>query len=386
MNRIYMDHNATTPVHPDVLAAMWPLYTEEWGNPSSIHWAGRGPAGQIDDARDAVAALINAPARDLVFTSGGTEADNTALMGVLLARRDRGRHIVTSAIEHKAIIDMAKSLSVLHDGEITFLPVDSRGRHDLDAFAASLRDDTVLASVMLANNELGNLNPIKEMAAIAHERGVLFHCDAVNALGKVPIDVKDLGVDLMSISAHKIYGPKGCGALYVKRKTPFEPYIRGGGHERGRRCGTYNAAGIAGFGKASELAQAALDAGAAERLASLRDRLQARILDAVDGVEINGDVDDRLPNTTNLSFEGVDGEALVLNLDLRGIAISTGSACTSGSLDPSHVLVALGKDPKWLDAAIRFSLGSANDEAQVDAVATAVIEEVHKLRRLAATG
>lgn len=386
MNRIYMDHNATTPVHPAVLDAMWPLYTEQWGNPSSIHWAGRDPAGQIDDARDAVAELIGARARDIVFTSGGTEADNTALMGVLLARKDRGRHIVTSAIEHKAIIDMAKYLAALHDGEVTFLEVDERGRHDLDAFAASLRDDTVLASVMLANNEIGNLNPVREMAAIARERGVLFHCDAVNALGKVPIDVKDLGVDLLSISAHKIYGPKGCGALYVKRKTPFEPYIRGGGQERGRRCGTYNAAGIVGFGKAAALAQQALDNGLPARLGALRDRLQERILARVDGVEINGDVDNRLPNTTNLSFLGVDGEALVLNLDLRGIAISTGSACTSGSLDPSHVLVALGKDPKWLDAAIRFSLGSANDEAQVDAVADAVVEEVHKLRSLAATG
>ena len=386
MNRIYMDHNATTPVDSRVLEAMWPLYTEEWGNPSSIHWAGREPAGRIDDARDAVACLIGAKSRDVIFTSGGTESDNTAMMGVLLATAERGRHIVTSSIEHKAIIDMATYLQAQHGADVTFLPVDSSGRHDLDAFAGSLRDDTVLASVMLANNEIGNLNPIRAMADIAHERGVLFHCDAVNALGKVPIDVRDLGVDLLSISAHKIYGPKGTGALYLKRKTPFEAYIRGGGQERGRRCGTYNAAGIVGFGAASALAQQALTDGRSDALATLRDRLEQRIVAAVDGVELNGDASARLPNTTNLSFEGVDGEALVLNLDLRGIAISTGSACTSGSLDPSHVLVALGKDPRWLDAAIRFSLGASNDAAHVDAVADAVIDEVHKLRRLAAVG
>ncbi len=273
-----------------------------------------------------------------------------------------------------------------HGAVVTSLPVDSAGRHDLDAFADSLRDDTVLASFMLANNELGNLNPIKEMAAIAHERGVTFHCDAVNGLGKTPIDVKDLGVDLMSISAHKIYGPKGCGALYIKRKTPFEAYFRGGGQERGRRCGTYNAAGIVGFGTAAALAREAMEGGLLERLGGLRDRLEAQLQERLDDVEVNGDVAHRLSNTSNVSFAGVDGEALVLNLDLRGIAISTGSACTSGSLDPSHVLVALNKDPRWLDAAIRFSLGAANDEAQVDTVIEAVVEEVNKLRRLAATG
>ncbi len=384
MSRIYMDHNATTPVHPEVLEAMWPLYTEEWGNPSSIHWAGREPAGRIDDARDQVAALINAPSRDIVFTSGGTEADNTALLGVAIAQRERGRHIVSSSIEHKAIIDMGNYMSSLHGAEVTWLPVDSAGRHDLDRFADALRDDTVLASVMLANNEIGNINPIREMAAIAHERGALFHCDAVNALGKVSIDVRDLGVDLMSISAHKIYGPKGCGALYLKRKTPFEPYIRGGGQERGRRCGTYNAAGIVGFGRAAARAQDSLAEDLHGRLGGLRDRLERGLRARIDGIEINGDIASRLPNTSNLSFAGVDGEALVLNLDLRGIAISTGSACTSGSLDPSHVLVALAKDPKWLDAAIRFSLGASNDEAQVDAVIDAVVEEVSKLRRLAA--
>lgn len=383
MTRIYMDHNATTPVHPEVLEAMLPLYRDEWGNPSSIHWAGKEPAGRIDDARDQVASLIGARARDLFFTSGGTESDNTALMGVLLGRTDRGRHLVTSSIEHKAILDMGAYLEKLHGAEVTYLPVDERGRHDLAAVEAALRDDTVLISMMLANNELGNLNDIAAIAELAHARGVLVHCDAVNALGKVPVDVGDLGVDLLSISAHKIYGPKGCGALWVKRKTPFEPYIRGGGQERGRRCGTYNAAGIVGFGKAAELAEARLEAGAMDATRALRDRLESELLARLDGVEINGDPESRLPNTTNLSFDGVDGEALVLNLDLRGIAISTGSACTSGSLDPSHVLVALGKDERWLDAAIRFSLGASNDAAQVDVVVEAVVAEVEKLRALA---
>ncbi|MCO4768784.1 MAG: aminotransferase class V-fold PLP-dependent enzyme [Deltaproteobacteria bacterium] len=384
MSRIYMDHNATTPVAKPVLDAMWPLYSEHWGNPSSIHWAGREPAGLIDDARDQVADLIGARARDLFFTSGGTESDNTALMGVLAAR-PRGRHLVTSSIEHKAILDMAKWLETAHDVRVTLLGVDGRGRHDLDEVREAIADDTTLVSLMLANNEIGNINDITAISEIAHEHGALVHCDAVNALGKVPIDVGSLGVDLLSISAHKICGPKGCGALWVKRKTPFEPYIRGGGQERGRRCGTYNAAGIVGFGKAAALAGERLASGWEQDVSRLRDRLEEGIVSRVERVRVNGDPDGRLPNTTNLSFSGVAGAAHVLNLDLRGIAISTGSACTSGSLDPSHVLVALEQGDEWLAAAIRFSLGTGNDEAQVDEVIDAVVAEVAKLRALQAT-
>jgi cysteine desulfurase len=365
------------------MKAMWPYYESEWGNASSIHWAGRAPAAAIDDARDAVATLIGAPARDLFFTSGGTEADNTALHGVLWGNKAKGRHIVTSALEHKAILDMAKYLAKEHDCEVTLLGVDEHGRHDLDELRAAIRDDTVLVSVMLANNEIGNINPIAEMAAIAHERGVLMHTDAVNALGKHRFDVASLGVDLLSVSSHKIYGPKGVGALYVKRRTPFQPMILGGGQERGRRCGTYNTAGIVGFGEAAARAAEDLDGGLIERMAALRDRLDERIRARVDDVDANGDLAGRLPNTLSLSFGGVDGEALVLNLDLRGIAISTGSACTSGSLDPSHVLVALGKEPRWLDAAIRFSLGRGTTEDEVDVVADAVAEEVGRLREVA---
>lgn len=380
MTRIYMDHNATTPVRPEVLEAMWPWYATEWGNASSIHWAGRAPRDGIDAAREHVCALIGAPARDLFFTSGGTESDNTALLGVGLALREKGRHIISSVLEHKAILDPLDGMAKLHGFEHTLLPADAFGRHDPEALRAAIRDDTVLVSVMLANNEIGNVNPIRDLAGIAHERGVMFHCDAVNALGKVPIDVEDLGVDLMSISGHKIYGPKGVGALYLRKRTPFEPLMRGGGQERKRRCGTYNTAGIAGFGKAAELARDAVRPSALAAMAALRDRLEAGILAALDGVEVNGDRERRLPNTTNLSFAGVDGEGLVLSLDMRGIAVSTGSACTSGSLDPSHVLVALGKDECWLGAAIRFSLGRSNDEAQVDEAVAAVTAEVRRMR------
>ncbi len=384
MTRIYMDHNATTPVAPEVLAAVMPYYSEEWGNASSVHWAGRAPKNAIDDAREAVCSLMGAPPRDVFFTSGGTESDNTALIGVAHALASKGRHIVTSALEHPAILDTLESMERLHGYEITYLETDSLGRHDLEALRASLRDDTVLVSIMLANNELGNINPISEMAEIAHEAGVLFHCDAVNALGKIPVDVASLGVDLLSVSAHKIYAPKGVGALYVKRKTPFEAYLRGGGQERGRRCGTYNTAGIVGFGKAAELAVPYTEEASVGSVARLRDRLEQQILGALTGVERNGDPEDRLPNTTNLSFDGVDGEGLVLSLDLNGIAISTGSACSSGSLDPSHVLVGLNKDERWLEAAIRLSLGRSNDEAQVDEVAKTLIREVQRLREVVA--
>jgi cysteine desulfurase len=385
MTSIYMDHNATTPVREEVLDAMWPFYAEEWGNASSIHWAGRAPKDAIDDAREQVAGLIGAKTRDVIFTSGGTEADNMALLGVGFALRERGRHMVTSSVEHKAILDTATGMEALHGFQFTRLGVDGAGRHDLDEVRDSIRDDTTLVSVMLANNELGNINQVRAIADIAHERGVLVHCDAVNALGKVPVSVGDLGVDLLSISGHKIYAPKGVGALWMKRKTPFEPLIRGGGQERGLRCGTYNTAGIVGFGAACELSARWLDTGGADAISALRDRLEQRILASLDGVEINGNVHGRLPNTTNLSFEGVDGEGLVLGLDLKGIAISTGSACTSGSLDPSHVLVALGKDVRWLEAAIRFSLGLSNTEADVDHVADTVIAEVSRLRALAAS-
>ena len=380
--RIYMDHNATTPVHPEVLAAMWPFYEQEWGNASSIHWAGRSPKNAIDDAHEAVSALIGCKPRDLFFTSGGTESDNTAVIGSALAQRERGKHIVTSAIEHKAILDTTYGLESLHGYSTTYLGVDKKGRHDLDAFRAALRDDTVLVSVMLANNELGNVNAIADLAEIAHERGVVVHCDAVNALGKIPVDVEALGVDMLSISAHKVYGPKGVGALYVRRKTPFEALIRGGGQERGRRGGTYNTAGVVGFGRAAELAAARVQPAAMAKIAALRDRLESSICSDLDGVEVNGDLARRLPNTTNLSFSNVDGEGLVLNLDLKGIAISTGSACTSGSLDPSHVLVALAKEERWLAAAIRFSLGESNTEPEVDRVAATLGSEVRRLRRL----
>jgi len=382
MSRIYLDHNATTPVRREVRDALVRYYEDEWGNASSIHWAGRGPKDAIDDAREQVCALIGARPRDLVFTSGGTEADNTALYGVAWALAAKGKHIITSAIEHKAIIDTANAMTSLHGYEFTFLGVDEHGRHDPDELRAALRDDTVLVSLMLANNELGNVNDIALLAEITHQAGALFHTDAVNALGKIPLDVNALGVDLMSISGHKIYAPKGVGALWIKRKTPFEPFLRGGGQEKGRRCGTYNTAGIAGFGVAAELAQAYVKPDFVAEIARLRDRLESGLTARLQGSSVNGDPASRLPNTSNLSFDGVDGEGLVLALDLKGIAISTGSACTSGSLDPSHVLVALNKDPRWLEAAIRVSLGISTTEAQVDTAVDTIVAEVSRLRAL----
>jgi len=376
-----MDHNATTPVAPGVLEAMLPYYQSEWGNASSVHWAGQGPKDAIEDAREAVAGMVGASPRDLVFTSGGTEADNSALLGVGLALREKGRHIITSSVEHKAILDTADAMEALHGFEVTRLPVDSLGRTDPAAVRDSIRDDTVLVSVMLANNELGNINPVAEIAAIAKEAGVVVHSDAVNALGKIPVDVGELGVDLLSISAHKIYGPKGVGALYIRRRTPFEPMLRGGGQEKKRRCGTYNTAGIVGFGRAAELSAGSCSKEEMLRVAGLRDLLEQTVLAELEGVEVNGDPTSRLPNTTNLSFLGVDGEGLVLSLDLKGIALSTGSACTSGSLDPSHVLVALNKDPKWVEAAIRLSIGRTTERAEVETVASTLVSEVQRLRR-----
>lgn len=385
MAPIYMDYNATTPVDPVVRAAMLPTLETNWGNASSIHWAGRAASALVDDARDALARLIGAPARDLMFTSGGTEGDNAAVLGILWALRARGSHVIISTIEHKAILDVAKAAEKLHGGTVTRLPVDSQGRVDPDGVRRAIREDTVLVSVMLANNEIGNINPVAEIATICHERDVLLHTDAVNALGKIPVDVQQLGVDLMSLSAHKIHGPKGVGALYLRKGTPFEAFVRGGGQERGRRCGTYNTPGIVGFGAAAVLAGRSLEDGTPERIQGLRDRLGRGLLANLPGVERNGDPEQALPNTLNLSFDEVDGEALVMSLDLRGIAISTGSACTSGSLEPSHVLLALGKDRRWLDAAIRFSLGRDNDEDQVDAVIDAVTTEVRRLRNLRPT-
>ena len=382
--RIYLDHAATTPVRRDVLDAMLPFFIEDGFNPSSLHAEGRRAKGAVDDARGRVARVLGARPREIVFTAGGSEADNLALAGVARARRDEGRHVVSAATEHHAVLHALDALR--EEGfEVTLLPVDRAGRVDPAAFAAALRPGTVLASVMLANNEIGTLAPVAALAALARERGVTFHTDAVQAPGQVPLDVGQLGVDLLSLSGHKFYGPKGVGILYVREGTPLVPHVRGGGQEYGRRAGTENVAGIAGIARALELAEADR-AVVAPRMAALRDRLQAAIEASVPDVQINGAPADRLPNNLSVAFAGVDAEALLIRLDLEGIAASAGSACTSGSLEPSHVGAAIGLERRFGTGVIRFSLGRTTTEGEIDRVAAMLPGIVGEVRHFAGHG
>ncbi len=374
---IYFDNNATTPLSPEVLDAMLPFLREHWGNPSSIYGFGRQLTKPLDLAREKVAALINAEPREIIFTSGGTESNNSALQSALDTRPQR-RHIVVTAVEHSATIKFCAHLKNL-GLEVTLVPVDVEGRLDLRVLEQSIRTETAIASVMTANNETGVLFPINEIAAICRTKDVLFHTDAVQAPGKLKIDVRESGVDFLSLSAHKLYGPKGVGMLYVKRGVKYQPYVIGGGQEQGRRGGTENVAGIIGFGCAAELAMAQLS-DANTRVRALRDKLEAGILKSIPGVTRNGSAAERLPNTSNLSFEGIEAEGILLLLDEQGICASSGSACTSGSLDPSHVLLAMGRDPAQARASVRFSLGIYNTEADVDFVLKQLPPIIAKLR------
>jgi len=374
---IYFDNNATTRVAPEVLDAMLPFLHEQWGNPSSIYGFGRQLAKPIELAREKVAALINAEPREIIFTSGGTESINSALQSALDTNPGK-RHLVTTAVEHSATLKFCARLK--HKNfEITFLPVTAGGQLDLQLLERAIRPDTAIVSVMSANNETGVLSPIEEIAAICRGKDVLFHTDAVQAPGKVEIDVKQSGVDFLSLSAHKLYAPKGIGMLYVKRGTKYQPYVIGGGQEQGQRGGTENVAGIIGFGRAAELAQAHLH-DTHTRIRALRDQLENGILKSIDGVNVNGSRDARLPNTSNLSFKGLEAEGILLSLDEQGICASSGSACTSGSLDPSHVLLAMGCDTARARASIRFSLGIYNTEAEVDFVLQQLPVIIAKLR------
>ncbi len=379
MERIYMDHNATTPVHPDVLKAMLPYLEAEYGNASSLHSFGRKAKAAVDEARGKVAGLIGpCEAVDIVFTSGGTESDNFAIKGAAHALRKKGKHIITSSIEHLAVLNPCEFLA--KEGyEITYLPVDKFGVVDLNALRSAVRDDTILVSVMYANNEMGAIQPVEEIAKIAHGKKAVFHTDAVQAAGKLPINVEKMGIDLLSMSAHKIYGPKGIGAIYMNKKARITPFIHGGHHERNRRAGTENVPGIVGFGKACELAKKDLEA-ESRRLTSLRERLWNGIDSNIADVKLNGHPTQRLPNTLNVSFKYIEGESILLNLDLKGIAASSGSACTSGSLEPSHVLKAMGVDPALSQGSIRFSLGRANTEADIDRVVRELPPIIKKLR------
>ena len=361
----YFDNNATTRLAPEVLEAMWPFLRDQWGNPSSLYGFGRQLAKPLELAREKVAALLNAEPREIIFTSGGTESINSALQSALNTRPQK-RHLITTAVEHSATIKFCAHLKDL-GLEVTLLPVNSAGRLDLQLLEQSIRSDTALVSVMTANNETGVLFPVEEIAALCRSKDVLFHTDAVQAPGKMKIDVKESGVDFLSLSAHKLYAPKGVGLLYVKRGVKYQPYVIGGGQEQARRGGTENVAGIVGFGRAAELALAHLN-DATTRIRALRDKLENGILKAIDNIAVNGSRELRLPNTSNLSFEGIEAEGILLLLDEQGICASSGSACTSGSLDPSHVLLAMGCDTARARASVRFSLGIYNTQAEVDFV------------------
>lgn len=373
----YLDNNATTRIAPEVVEVMLPYLRDYWGNPSSIYQFGRRVAKQVEAARERVAALVNAEPREIVFTSGGTESDNSAIHSALVTQPDK-RHVLTTAVEHSAVLKFCESLRG-RGYEVTFLPVDSNGALDLHLFEESIRPDTAIASVMWANNETGVLFPIEEIAAICRRQGVLFHTDAVQVPGRLSINTKALNVDFMSLSGHKLHAPKGVGALYVKRKTKYQPYLIGGGQERGRRGGTENVADIVGFGMAAELALKHLS-DVKSRVRSLRDRLEEGVLSRVQGSMRNGRKEPRLVNTTNLSFDGVEAEGMLMLLDQAGICASSGSACTSGSLDPSHVLMAMGCSLERARGSIRFSLSAHNTEAEIDCVLDRFPEMISQLR------
>ena len=379
MQKIYMDHNATTPVRPEVLEAMVPYYADEFGNASSLHSFGRKAREAVEDARGNVARLIGpCESVDIVFTSGGTESDNFAIKGAAYALRDKGRHIITSQIEHLAVLNPCEFLEK-NGYKVTYVPVDEYGVVNIGALKDAIRDDTILVSAMFANNEMGTIQPIEEIARVAREKGILFHTDGVQAIGKIPVDVEKMGIDLMSVSSHKIYGPKGVGALYINKKAKISPYMHGGHHEKNRRAGTENVPGIVGFGKTCELARKDMEKESG-RLTALRDRLWNGINKEVEDIKMNGHPTERLPNTVNISFKYVEGESILLNLDLKGIAASSGSACTSGSLEASHVLKAMKIDPAVIQGSVRFSLGRMNTQADVDRVIKEIPPIVKKLR------
>jgi len=376
---IYFDYNATTPLHPTVWQAMRSFLTDVFGNPSSLHTEGLRARDAVEEAREHVARLIGARVEEIIFTSGGTEANNLAILGSVLARERQGGHIVTSQIEHPAVLGGCRALET-QGFRITRLPVRAAGTIDPDDLANVLTDDTLLVTLMHANNEVGTIQSIQACVALARAQGILVHTDAVQSVGKIPILVDDLGVDLLALSGHKVHGPKGIGALYVRRGTALHPIVTGGPQEAGLRGGTEPVAAIVGLGAAAQLATARMS-DEMPQVAALRDRLEQGILATIPDVLVNGATAPRLPTTTNVSFKGVDGQSLVVALDLKGVATSTGSACSSGSLEPSHVLIAMGLADEWLQGAVRFSLGSGSTLAEVDAVLNMLPSIVARLRQ-----
>ena len=377
MRRVYLDSNATTPMLPDVFDAMRPFYTEQFGNPSSIHHYGQHARAAVESARESVARLLGCRAAEIVFTSGGTEADNLGVFGLVRA----GDHVISSTIEHHAVLNSCKRLEQM-GCEVTYVPVSGSGEIDPEDVRRALRPNTRLISIMMANNETGALQPVEEIGLVAAEADVYFHTDAVQAAGKVAIDVNRVRCDLLSISGHKMHAPQGVGALYVRKGTLLQPLFYGGRHERSRRAGTENVPGIVGLGRAAEIAIESFTNGGVEQIRAMRDRLQNSILARVDAAGVNGEGAPRVPNTTNIYFDYIEGEAMVIALDLKGLAVSTGAACSSGAIEPSHVLTAMGLTPDRARASIRFSLGKQNTEEEVDFAVSLVPETVSRLREL----
>jgi cysteine desulfurase len=378
--RIYLDYAATTPVRPEVVEAMLPYYTDFWGNPSSIYACGQEARKGLEEARGKIAALIGAREEEIVFTSGGTEADNNAIEGVCFANANKENHIITTAIEHHAVLMTCRFMEK-RGFSVTFLPVDKYGLVDPDTVKKAITPKTVLISIMHANNEIGTIQPIAEIGKIAREAGIYFHIDAVQTVGHIPVKVNDLGVDLLALSAHKFYGPKGVGVLYIRKGTKLVPFVHGGEQERGRRGSTENVAGAVGLGRAAELAGEELDS-EMKRLTSLRNKLIDGVLTRVPGSYLNGHPSIRLPNNTNFSFDYVEGESILLNLDHDGICVSTGSACTSSSAEPSHVLLACGLPPLMAHSSIRMSMGKWTEEADIDTVFEVLPPIIEKLRSM----
>ena len=380
MRQIYLDHASTTPVRPEVVEAMAPYFTEHFGNPSSIYPLGQEASDAVAAARESLASLIGATPREIFFSSGGTESDNWALKGFARANATKGRHIITSAIEHHAVLHTCEALE--REGfEVTYLPVDEHGLVSVEDFKAAIRPNTILASIMFANNEIGTIEPIRELAAAAHEASVVFHTDAVQAFGHEPIDVNELGIDMLSASSHKIYGPKGVGLLYVRRGVKLQNLLDGGQQERGRRGSTENVPGIVGFARAAELAAEEI-VPERDRQLALRDHAIRRILEEIPSAKLNGSWESRLANNVNFSFEFIEGEGMLLQLAARGICVSSGSACTSGSLDPSHVLLAIGLPHEIAHGSLRLTLGRDTTLADIDFAVDSLKATLQHLRMM----
>lgn len=377
---IYLDYNATTPTDPKILKKMMPYLKDSYGNPSSVYRFAQESKRAVEEARASLARLLNAQESEIVFTSGGTESDNTAIKGIALAKRDKGRHIITSKIEHHAVLHTCAALEE-QGFEVTYLGVDRTGRVNPEELNKSIRKDTILVSIMYVNNEVGTIQPIKEIAGICRSKKVCFHSDAVQAVGKIPVDTKELGLDLLSLSGHKFYGPKGAGALYVRKGVKFIPLLHGGGHERGRRSGTENVAAIVGLGEAARLAESGLNRESV-RISSLRDKLERGILAAIPEVKVNGDTENRIYNTLNVSIGYIEGESILINLDFEGVCASSGSACTSGSLEPSHVLLAMGLPHELAHGSLRLSLGRYTTERDIEQVLKVLPPIVERLRKI----